>query len=54
MVLSKLTQLRLVEMNTYRDKLLKMKDELVTAQTAGIGQTEAIDEYESLIYEMKE
>ena len=49
MVLSKLAQLRLVEMNNYRDKLQKMKDELVTAQRAGIEQAEAIGEYESLI-----
>ena len=52
MVLSKLTQLRLVEMNNYGDKFRKMKDELVTAQRAGIEQAEAIGEYESLIDEM--
>ena len=54
MVLSKLAQLRLVEMNDYRDKFLKIKDELVTAQRAGIEQKEATGEYESLIDEMKE
>ena len=31
-----------------------MKDELVTAQRAGIEQAGAIGEYESLIYEMTE
>ena len=54
MVFSKLARLRLVEMNDYRDKFLKMKDELVTAQRAGIEQTEAIGEYESLIDEITE
>ena len=54
MVLSKLAQLRLVEMNDYRDNFRNMKDELVTAQRAGIEQAEAIGEYESLIDEMTE
>ena len=54
MVLFKLAQLRLVQMNNYRDKLRKMKDELVTAQRSGIEQAEEIGEYESLIDDMKE
>ena len=41
-------------MNNYRDKLQRMKDEIVTTQRDGIEQAEAIGEYESLIYEMKE
>ena len=52
MVLSKLARLRLVEMNNYRDKFRKIKDELVTTQRAGIEQAEEIGEYESLIDEM--
>ena len=54
MVLSNLARLRLVEMNDYRYKFRKMKDELVTAQRAGIEQAGAIGEYESLIDEMTE
>ena len=54
MVLSKLAQLRLVKMNNYRDKFRKMKDELVTAQRAGIEQAESIGKYKSLIDDMKE
>ena len=54
MVLSKIARLRLVEMNDYRDKFWKMKDELVTAQRDGIEQAEAIVEYESLINERTE
>ena len=46
MVLSKLSRLRLVEMNDYREMFRKMKDELVTAQRAGIEQAETIGEYE--------
>ena len=44
----------LVDMNNYRDKFQKMKDELVTAQRAGIEQAEGIGEYESLIDYMTE
>ena len=44
----------LVDMNNYRDKFRKMKDELVTAQRAGIEQAEGIGEYESLIDYMTE
>ena len=54
MVLSKLARLRLVEMNDYRDKFRKMKDELVTVHRDGIEQAEAIGKYESLIDEMTE
>ena len=54
MVFSKLAQLRLFDMKYYRDKLRKMKDELVTSQRAGIEKAEEIGEYESLIDEMKE
>ena len=54
MVLSKLAWIMLVDMNNYRDKFRKMKDELVTAQRAGIEKAESIGEYESLIDEMTE
>ena len=54
MVLSMLARLSLVEMNNYRDKFRRMKDELVTTQRAGIEQAEAIGEYELLIDEMTE
>ena len=41
-------------MNNYRKKFRKIKDELITAQRAGIEQAEAIGEYESFIDEMTE
>ena len=41
-------------MNNYRDKFRNMEDDLVTAQRAGIEQTESNVEYESFIDEMTE
>ena len=54
MVLYKIAQLRLFEMNDYRDNFRRMKNELVTVQSDGIEQAKAIGEYESWIDEMTE